>query len=96
MAITVTGVRQVREYVLALEFSDGSAGQVDFRGWVTGRGGLFAPFDDPEFFKQVRLDPEAGTLVWPDGVDLCPDVLHHRATGAPLPGGLRDDGAHAA
>ena len=34
-----------------------------------------------EFFKQVSVDREAGTLVWPNGVDFCPDVLYAEATG---------------
>ena len=34
-----------------------------------------------EFFRQVAVDYEAGTLVWPNGVDLCPDVLYAEATG---------------
>jgi hypothetical protein len=36
---------------------------------------------DVEFFKQVTVDREAGTLVWPNGVDFCPDVLYAEATG---------------
>ena len=28
---------------------------------------------DPGLFSQVRV--EGGTVVWPDGADLCPDVL---------------------
>jgi hypothetical protein len=28
---------------------------------------------DERFFRQLRV--EGGTLVWPDGADLCPDVL---------------------
>jgi len=29
----------------------------------------------------VAVDLEAGTLVWPNGVDFCPDVLYAEATG---------------
>jgi hypothetical protein len=32
-------------------------------------------------FSQVTVDTEAGTLVWPNGVDFCPDVLYAEATG---------------
>jgi hypothetical protein len=50
-----------------------------------GRGGVFAALEEIEFFKQVKVDPEIGTLVWPNEVDFCPDVLYSEATGTPLP-----------
>jgi len=31
---------------------------------------------EPAFFAQVRLDSEARTLVWPNGADFGPYVLH--------------------
>ncbi len=34
-----------------------------------------------DFFRQVTVDREGGTLVWPNGVDFCPDVLYAEATG---------------
>ncbi|MCK7477416.1 MAG: DUF2442 domain-containing protein [Candidatus Moduliflexus flocculans] len=64
-------------------FSDGSSGEIDFEQWLVGREGLFAALRDLGFFTQVRVDLEAGTLCWPNGVDLCPDVLRHYATAAP-------------
>jgi len=42
---------------------------------------VFRPLADIAFFKQVQLDHEAGTIVWPNGVDFCPDVLYSIATG---------------
>jgi Protein of unknown function (DUF2442) len=30
----------------------------------------------PTFFAQVRVDDDLGTVVWPDGADLDPLVLH--------------------
>ena len=48
-------------------------------------GGVFAPFVDVDFFRQVEVDPEAGTIVWPNGVDLCPDGLYSLVMGEPLP-----------
>jgi len=81
----VTAVRCLGEYRLELSFSDGSRGQVDFGPRIAGRGGVFAPLEDPDFFRRVQVDPDAGTLVWPNGVDFCPDVLYSEATGAPLP-----------
>jgi hypothetical protein len=34
------------------------------------------PLQDPAYFAKVRVDPELGTVVWPNGYDLDPDVLH--------------------
>ncbi|MFW6161860.1 MAG: DUF2442 domain-containing protein [Planctomycetota bacterium] len=82
----VKAVRHVRDYILEVTFTDGVRGTIDFRERVVGRGGVFAPLEDIRFFGQVEVDPEAGTLVWPNGVDLCPDVLYNQVTGAPLPG----------
>jgi hypothetical protein len=70
---------------LELTFTDGKKGELDFKQRVAGRGGVFAPFADVDFFRQVEVDAEAGTLVWPNGVDLCPDVLYSLVMGEPLP-----------
>lgn len=96
MSVRVTLVRNVRGFVLDVGFSDGSSGEIDFEPWLVGREGLFAALRDPDFFKQVRIDTEAGTLCWPNGVDLCPDVLRHRATGASLPTLGQPGSVHAA
>ena len=48
------------------------------------RGGVFAPLQDVDFFSQVRVDPEAGTIIWPNDVDFCPDVLYSLVTGEPI------------
>jgi hypothetical protein len=31
---------------------------------------------EPELFRAVRVDAALGTIVWPTGADLCPDVLY--------------------
>jgi uncharacterized protein DUF2442 len=80
----VTQVRHLGEYRLELSFKDGTQGELDLRERIVGRKGVFVPLQDIAFFKQVRVDPEAGTIVWPNGVDLCPDVLYSLVTGKPL------------
>ena len=37
--------------------------------------------ENPDHFSRVAVDQVAGTLVWPNGVDFCPDVLYAEATG---------------
>ena len=84
MGPRVNHVRHLGNYRLESGFTDGIRNEVDFEERVTGRGGVFHPLADVEFFKQVRLDSEAGTIVWPNGVDFCPDVLYSVATGQPI------------
>ena len=81
----ITRVRYVQGYELELTFADGKQARLDFKDRVLGRGGVFVPLEDTDFFKRVRVDPEIGTLVWPNEVDFCPDVLYSEATGVPLP-----------
>jgi hypothetical protein len=81
----VTHVRHIHDYWLELTFADGKQARLDFKDRVVDRGGVFRPLEDVEFFKRVRVDPEIGTLVWPNEVDICPDVLYSEATGVPLP-----------
>jgi len=80
----VTAVRHLQDFELEISFADGTTARLDFRGRIVGRGGVFAPLQDVGFFKQAAVDREAGTLVWPNGVDFCPDVLYAEATGTPL------------
>ena len=77
----VSGVRHLNDYELEISFTDGTVASLDFRKRIVGRGGVFRALENIEFFAQVAVDREAGTLVWPNGVDLCPDVLYADATG---------------
>ncbi len=72
--VRVTSVEVLGHYRLRLGFSDGNSRDVDLAGEL--RGPVFEPFSDPEFFAQVRVDDGLGTIVWPNGADLDPLVLH--------------------
>ena len=37
--------------------------------------GVLATIDDDDVFSTVSVDRVAGTVIWPNGVDLDPDVL---------------------
>jgi hypothetical protein len=37
---------------------------------------MFEPLRDLDEFRKVAVDRELGTIVWPNGADLDPDVLH--------------------
>ena len=81
----IAEVRHIRAHRLELTFTNGEKAELDLADRIVGRGGVFAPLEDIDFFKKVKVDPEIGTLVWPNEVDLCPDVLYSEATGKPLP-----------
>jgi len=72
----VLEVEHLGEHQLRLTFSDGLVRELDFAGAIQGSGGVFEPLEDPGFFAQVAVDEVAGTISWPNGVDLDPDVLH--------------------
>lgn len=80
----IKAVRYLADYRLELTFTDDTKGEIDLKERITGRGGVFEPLQDVAFFKQVKVDTEAGTIVWPNGVDFCPDVLYSLATGHPI------------
>jgi hypothetical protein len=73
----VTGVEVIGEHRLRLTFDDGTVGEADFtqRTWR----GVFEPLRDPNYFARVTVDPEAGTITWPNGADMAPEPLYAEA-----------------
>jgi hypothetical protein len=56
-------------------FDDGTEREIDLERELWGP--MFEPLGaDPKLFRQVRVDKELGTIVWPNGADMDPDVLH--------------------
>jgi hypothetical protein len=80
----VKSVRHLQGYRLELTFADGVTGVIDLTDLIVGQGGVFAPLEDPAFFAQVRVNDDIGTIVWPNDVDLDPEVLYSRVTGKPI------------
>ena len=79
----VVDVRHVGRHRLFLRFEDGASGEVDVAAMVRFTG-VFAPLVDESEFAKVRVNPEIGTIVWPNGADLDPDVLYSLVTGQPI------------
>jgi len=84
--IDVTRVRPLPERHLDLTFEDGLHAVVDMDDIVKTYRGVFLPLLDEDFFRQVRVALELGTIVWPSGADVCPDVLYGLASGQPTIG----------
>jgi len=72
--VHVTAVEFLGDHRLHLSFEDGTEGEVDLSSWSWR--GVFEPLADTDYFRQVRVDEELGTIVWPNGADMAPETLH--------------------
>ena len=77
--VHVTAVEVVGDHRLRLSFEDGADGELDLSEWQWR--GVFEPLAEPDYFRQVKLDHELGTIVWPNGADIAPETLHRWVTG---------------
>jgi Protein of unknown function (DUF2442) len=80
----VVEVRAVGDHRLRLSFEDGAEGEIDVATIVSFEG-VFAPLRDPKAFAAGKVDRELGTVRWPNGADLDPDVLYALITNQPAP-----------
>jgi site-specific DNA-methyltransferase (adenine-specific) len=71
--VSVVSATPIEPLILQVEFSDGASGLVDL-GQVA-RGPIFEALRDAALFNRVELDPDLGTVVWPNGADADPLVL---------------------
>jgi hypothetical protein len=72
--LRVTDVTPLDPPVLRVEFNDGLVRDIDC-GFLL-RGTLGQPLKDSDYFRQVRVDDELRTIVWPNGLDPAPELLH--------------------
>lgn len=70
----VLNFKIVSTFTLLVQFADGTEQVIDFRPVLEGE--LYGPLKDEYLFKQVEIDPEVHTLVWPNGADFDPATLH--------------------
>ena len=76
--IDVTAARVLARYVVELTFETGETRVIDLEPLL--RGPVFEPLvDDYALFRQLRVDTEAGTIVWPNGADISPRTLYRRS-----------------
>ena len=83
MLMDVVKVEVRGNYRLSLRFQDGTEGDVDL-GPELRFEGVFAPLRDPEYFARVCVNPDLGTICWPNGADWDPLVLYSLLTKQPI------------
>ena len=76
----VIEARHISDYVVWLRFRDGTEGRLDLAAELVGP--MFEPLHDLKAFAQFHVHPEFHTLVWPNGADIAPELLHRRVRAA--------------
>ena len=80
MFLHINSVQHLGEFTLRIEFSDGSVREVDLSDELHGE--VFEPLRDPAVFAAVVVNPDTGTIEWPNGADMAPEFLHEKGTEA--------------
>ena len=72
--VRIRSVETLEGFRVRLSLTDGSTREVDLGPYLNGP--VFEPVrNDAALFRSVRVDEELGTIVWPNGADIDPDVL---------------------
>ena len=66
------------DHRVRVRFEDGLTAEVDL-SYLLDYGGVFEPLRDVDYFRRLRADSEAGTIVWPNDADIAPETLYEKA-----------------
>lgn len=72
--LAVTDVEPLDGYRLKVTFNDDAVRTID-RSFLL-HGTLGESLRDNDYFRKARVDPDARTVVWPNGLDPAPELLH--------------------
>jgi Protein of unknown function (DUF2442) len=70
----VTSVEVLGNYRLRVGFDDSVVREIDLESVLEGE--IYGPLRNNRIFASVKIDPEVHTLVWSNGADFDPAVLH--------------------
>ena len=70
----IISFKKLEPYILQIRFNDKTERIVDFQPILKGK--LYGPLKNQEVFDRVRVDSEIHTLIWPNGADFDPAILH--------------------
>ena len=68
----IVAVSSTDDYKLELQFANGESGSYDCSGLL--EFGVFKEFKELNYFHKAHV--KDGTVVWPNGQDICPDTLY--------------------
>jgi hypothetical protein len=76
MFLHVVKAEYLHDYVIWMQFNDGSEGEIDLANELEGE--VFEPLKDTTLFRRFSVDPVMETIVWENGADLAPEFLHEQ------------------
>jgi hypothetical protein len=75
MLPNLKAVEPLPNYKLLLTFDNGEQRQFDMNSYLNK--GIFTDLKDEALFRAIRVSFD--TIAWPNGADLCPEVLYARS-----------------
>jgi len=72
--LRITDMKLSGPHEVWVKFNDGHAGEANLLPLLEGP--IFMPLRDPHYFAQAELQPECGTIAWPNGADLAPEAIY--------------------
>jgi len=81
--IRIRAAEPLEGYRVRLVFTDHTEKVVDLSPYL--HGPVFAPLrQNSRLFRALKVDHELGTIIWPNGADIDPDVLYQGLQPAQL------------
>ena len=68
----VVEAHHISGFIVSARSDDGTEKYIDISQWF--KGPVFEPLKDLKLFRKFFV--EAGTLAWPNGVDIAPEALY--------------------
>jgi hypothetical protein len=76
MLLDIIEAKYLQDFTVWVKFEDGTEGKIDLSAQLYGP--IFEPLRDVGYFRQVRVDPDLGTICWPKGADFAPEFLYEQ------------------
>ncbi|OQY44227.1 MAG: hypothetical protein B6242_13115 [Anaerolineaceae bacterium 4572_78] len=70
----------LENYRLKITFNTNEVGVFDLSSWLDGP--IYSKLKNKDIFNHVVIDEIAGTMVWSNGIDICPDVVYEQTNFA--------------
>ena len=84
MYYEIIEAKYLKNFLIEVKFLNGKSGIVNLEEYKN-KGGIFSKFNDPEFFKNVKLNKEFDVHAWDGEIHIAPETIYSLATGEPLP-----------